>query len=138
AAGWDGSADLLSPWRVLLDDRAGQWGRLGRFALAWLTPATVCVAIASWRLRPAAAGQVSQRTWLGWRRRRTRSLPDQGNPLLWRERVVHGIAPLAWLRAFPVWFAAIIILFACAAGLAIPILMQVPRNVDVVAVFDAD
>jgi ABC-type transport system involved in multi-copper enzyme maturation permease subunit len=138
AAGWDGPAEAFSPWHAASQEREGRWGRLALFAVAWLVPAAGCVALASWRLRPAAVGQVSQAARAGWGWRRLRTIPENANPVLWRERRVQGIAPLARLRAVPVWLAAPALALICALGLAVPIFWQLPDGVDLAGAFAQD
>ena len=136
ALGWDGPAEALRPWHVIAADAEDRGGLFAIFAVTWLAPAAVCLALASWRLRAAAARPVSKPRRLAWLWRRTRTVPENANPLFWRERCVHGIAPVAILRALPVWLAAPAVMLTCAAGLAVPILLQVPGNVDLLAIFD--
>ncbi len=116
AAGWDGPAETLSPWHAIAraDDPTAAL-RLLRLAAAWLLPALVCVGLASWRLRPAYE-RLRQGTRTGWTRWRLPAMPASANPVRWRERCVQGIAPLARLRAIPVWLAAPTFAVVCAAA----------------------
>jgi ABC-type transport system involved in multi-copper enzyme maturation permease subunit len=130
SVGWDLPAAALSPWHAASQDADGRWGRLGMLAAAWMTPAALCVALAIWRLRPAAAAQLSQGWRMGWGWRGERTIPEHANPVLWRERRVQGIAPFAWLRACPVWLGAPLVALLGALGLVVPIYFQLPDGVD--------
>jgi ABC-type transport system involved in multi-copper enzyme maturation permease subunit len=65
-------------------------------------------------------------------------MPEDANPVQWRERCVQGIAPFGLLRAIPVWLAAPAIAIVAAAGLAVPVYMQLPPGVDLADAWEAD
>jgi ABC-type transport system involved in multi-copper enzyme maturation permease subunit len=139
AAGWDAPAEALSPWNVTApEERDGRWQRLAGFSAAWLAPASVCAAVASWRLRSACTVAVSHRPRRFWRWARSRVMPEVANPVRWRERCVEGMAPLARLRAIPIWLAVPLVALGCAAGLALPVWWQLPPDVDLRAAFEQD
>ncbi len=138
AAGWDGPANLFLPWRAIdREDDEPLALRLVRFALAWLAPASACLALACWRLRPAYA-RIRQGTRVGWGRWRLRPMREDGNPVLWRERWLHGIAPLARLRAIPLWLAVTVCAFVSAASLLGMVVLQVSGRVDPIAAFQQE
>lgn len=129
-ARWAGTWEAFDPWHAMaLDDPEQRWPRLGAFALAWLTLGGTCVLIAAWRLRPAYLKQYRPtRRKLSWRHgRRPRC---RGNPVLWRERWVQGFAPLAPLRAFPVWLGVAAVLLATAVSLGYSLLRPLPNGVN--------
>jgi hypothetical protein len=101
---WAALVVNLDPWHaVALDNPAEQGRRLIRFAAAWLVPAGLCVLVSAWRLRPAYLRHLDARTHVGrawWRAWRPQV---RGNPVLWRERWLLGMAPLPWLRRLPGW-----------------------------------
>jgi ABC-type transport system involved in multi-copper enzyme maturation permease subunit len=110
---------MLNPLRVLsLDDLSVRWAHLGPFLLSWLSLGSICVLMASWRLRHAARRQLSgprrgkARWWHGDHGR------VRGNPVLWREQRVEGIAPLEFLRRLPRWLGVLAVMAASAAALA--------------------
>jgi ABC-type transport system involved in multi-copper enzyme maturation permease subunit len=132
AAGWSWPAEALSPWHAVNRDDPGRWARLGQFTLAWLVPAAGCLTLACARLRHAYARQrgggarpaTGRRPW--WRRERSPS----DNPVLWRERWVQGIAPLARLRAIPLGLAAGAVALSSAATLVGLALWRMPAELD--------
>jgi ABC-type transport system involved in multi-copper enzyme maturation permease subunit len=74
--------------------------RLANFGFLWGAIGVVAVLLASWRLRPAFQRQLQKRTrhtmsW--WQSAHPRV---RGNPILWREQHLEGIAPVPWLRVF--------------------------------------
>ncbi len=82
--------------------------RFGIFTAFWGSFGLGCLLVASWRLRRAytrqleKSGRERKRRW--WNLRR----PGIGNhPLLWKERYVEGIAPLAILRRVPTWLGVV-------------------------------
>jgi ABC-type transport system involved in multi-copper enzyme maturation permease subunit len=139
AAPWSFAAEALSPWHVTsIDERDGRWLRLAVFSMAWLMLAVPCTVLAAWRLRSASSVSVPRKRIRIWRWAHERAMPDEVNPVLWRERSVQGIAPMARLRAIPIWLAAPLVALACAAGLAIPVWLQLPPNVDLLGAFLQD
>jgi ABC-type transport system involved in multi-copper enzyme maturation permease subunit len=110
--GWAGPLVYLLPSYILepalapADSAAirevGQRLILGLFA--WGTLTTFCVALASWRLRPAYIRQLENegrqrkaRFWIAERK------PVSEEPVLWKERHVEGLAPVRALRTIPRW-----------------------------------
>ncbi len=74
--------------------------------IAWGSVGLVCFGVAVWRLRGAYMRQLehSKTRNIGeWIIPKRAAIHDQ--PLLWKERHVDGIAPLAVLRIIPRWFA---------------------------------
>jgi len=121
---------------VALDDPLQGTAQLGRFALAWLVPAGLCILLAAWRLRPAYLRQLRS-TYRAWRPRwlaaRAKML---GNPVAWRERCVQGIAPLAWMRLMPRWPALVAVTLASTGGLIFFAVRALPPGVNARHVFD--
>ncbi len=115
---WAALVDNLDPWHaVALDNPAEQGWRLIWFAAAWLVPGGLCVLLSAWRLRPAYLRQLDARTrvrraW--WRARRPQV---HGNPVLWRERWLLGVAPLPWLRGLPGWIGITVFALGSLGGL---------------------
>jgi ABC-type transport system involved in multi-copper enzyme maturation permease subunit len=138
AAGWDWPAEVLSPWQAAAQDREGRWTRVAWFALAWLAASGMWLGLACWRLRPAHADRVVKIARLGRMRKRAQPVPDKANPVLWRERCVHGIAPLVRLRAIPLWLAVPGVALTCAASLGLPIYLQLPEEVDLFGAVQQD
>jgi hypothetical protein len=83
---------LLSRWSTL--DRKMFIGHLA----LWAAIGAICLAIASWRLRPVAIKSLDHAPprWL-WAFR----MPMGDQPVQWRERHVIGVAPLPILRQVP-------------------------------------
>jgi ABC-type transport system involved in multi-copper enzyme maturation permease subunit len=105
----------LNPLRVLLpEDISLRWRQLGSFVLAWSVLGGSCVLWASWRMRRAFRRQLQfispkpGRWWPGRRR------PVRGNPVLWREQQVEGIAPLEGLRRLPRWLGMLAVMAGSA------------------------
>lgn len=74
--------------------------------IAWGTVGLACFAVAVWRLRGAYMRQLEHsksRTIGEWIIPERAPINDQ--PLLWKERHVDGIAPLAAFRTIPRWLA---------------------------------
>src|SRR5262249_13835626 len=74
--------------------------------VAWGSLGLACFGLAVWRLRGAYLRQLehSGKRGLGeWVVPRRASVSDE--PMLWKERHVDGIAPLAILKFVPRWFA---------------------------------
>jgi ABC-type transport system involved in multi-copper enzyme maturation permease subunit len=104
-----------------LDDAQERSLRVLASVSAWGLLGAVCLVLASLRLRGSYLRYLEHAT-----RRRwlpvvlTRRAPLRGDPLLWKERHVDGIAPLAALRAMPRWLGLILVfLLSSAAGLYI-------------------
>src|SRR5207253_1338372 len=114
--GWGARLATLNPLRVLsLTDGSLRWKHLGEFLLPWLSLGCAAVLLASWRLRRAFRRQLQtrpphRRRWWQGKRARVR-----GNPILWREQHVEGIAPLELLRGLPRWLGALAVM-AVSAG----------------------
>jgi ABC-type transport system involved in multi-copper enzyme maturation permease subunit len=138
AAGWTAPAEYLSPWYAIARDGDGRLTvRLVRFALAWLVPTLGCVLLACWRMRPATE-KMRQGTRPGWAGRRLAPMGADENPVVWRERCVQGIAPLARLRAIPTWLAVPAVALASAAALIVPVLVLLDGRVNPIAVLDQE
>jgi ABC-type transport system involved in multi-copper enzyme maturation permease subunit len=93
----------LDPSSVLEQVVTGSssWGWAFLFqTTVWGGAGAICLALATWRIRPAGLRQMEQRSrrWL-WALRR----PMGNDPVAWRERHVIGLAPLPWLRMVPAW-----------------------------------
>jgi hypothetical protein len=90
--------------------------RLVTVALTWGGLAGMCLALASWRLRPAYLQQLQS---AGQKRERVhaRRPPIGEAPVRWREQYVVGIAPLAVLRRVPVWAAMLLVATATVAAM---------------------
>jgi ABC-type transport system involved in multi-copper enzyme maturation permease subunit len=122
----------LNPLRVLaLDDASLRWKHLGEFLLPWLSFGLACVVTASWRLRRAYRRQlqVPQRRvgrWWSGEHARVR-----GNPVLWREQVVEGIAPLEVLRRLPRWLGVVTATALSAALIGLLLVHFLPPTVSV-------
>ncbi len=107
------------PLRVLaLDDPAQRWHYLGEFLLGWLSVGMIGLLLASWRLRKAYRRQlqirrpIRSRWWTGTPGR------VRGNPILWREQKVEGIAPVEFLRRFPRWLGMANVMLVSAGALS--------------------
>jgi ABC-type transport system involved in multi-copper enzyme maturation permease subunit len=91
--------------------------RLLGSALGWGTIAAVCFGLAVWRLRPAYVRQIEgegrQKKARWWRARRA---PIGDNPIVWKERHVEGLAPIAALRRVPTWLTILVIFAATTAS----------------------
>jgi hypothetical protein len=83
--------------------------RLLQSAVAWSGLTAVCLGLASWRLRPAYLRQLEGegRKKVRWWRVARAPVPDE--PVAWKERHVHGIAPLDLLRAVPTWLGIVVV-----------------------------
>jgi ABC-type transport system involved in multi-copper enzyme maturation permease subunit len=94
-----GPAITGAPAREVVLHLIGAW-------LAWGSIGLVCFAVAVWRLRAAYlkqlehSGKRSVGEWIVPNR-----APVSDEPMLWKERHVDGIAPLAILKVVPRWFA---------------------------------
>ena len=97
--------------------------------IAWGTVGLACFGVAVWRLRGAYLRQLEHsktRTIGEWIIPERAPVHDQ--PLLWKERHVDGIAPLAAFRAIPRWLAlpgimivtVLLVLALLLAGCAVP------------------
>jgi ABC-type transport system involved in multi-copper enzyme maturation permease subunit len=136
--GWDGLTNAFNPLYAIDRDRDMPLAaRLALLSVAWLLPASGCVALASWRLRPAYA-QMRQATRVGWARWRLQPMRDNENPVSWRERCVHGIAPLARLRTIPLWLALPAFAFASAASLLGLVLLWLSSQADLLGAFQRE
>lgn len=84
--------------------------RLLGSSLAWGLVGAGCFALAVWRLRPAYVRQIEgagrQKTARWWRARRA---PVADNPVVWKERHVEGLAPVASLRRVPSWITVLFV-----------------------------
>ena len=100
--------------------------------IAWGSIALVCFGVAVWRLRGAYMRQMEHT--------RSRNLgewivPDRAPihdaPLLWKERHVDGIAPLAIFRVVPRWFAlpGIVLLTVALVLMLLSLICNVPVSV---------
>jgi ABC-type transport system involved in multi-copper enzyme maturation permease subunit len=128
-----GGLFLFDPLHVLepIEGDAADWMEFARrfliMTLSWGALGVGCLALATWRLRPAylrqLAGDSRPRKVRWWRAQRA---PVADEPLRWKERHVEGIAPLATLRRFPRWLGIILIiavtLLISLGGLAGPVL----------------
>jgi ABC-type transport system involved in multi-copper enzyme maturation permease subunit len=78
-------------------------GRVLQSGLAWTALVAVCLGLAAWRLRPAYIRQLEGegRKKARWWRVQRAPVPDE--PIAWKERHVHGIAPVEALRNIPTW-----------------------------------
>lgn len=109
AAPWLTWLDAFRPFPVLAQaDPDLRWSALGSFLLHWSAVAGAALFLACWRLRPAYRRQsvYVTRAWLRWlpgRSAGTKRRKVRGNPVLWRESVIEGIAPVASLRRWPRW-----------------------------------
>lgn len=93
------AAIVAEPPHAMLEYLAGVW-------LAWGLIGLPCFAVAVWRLRTAFSKQLEHRPRAGWfARLLPRRAPVHDEPLLWKERHVDGIAPLAVFQPIPRWFA---------------------------------
>jgi ABC-type transport system involved in multi-copper enzyme maturation permease subunit len=92
-------------------------GRLLASSLAWGLVGAACFGLAVWRLRPAYVRQIEgegrQKKARWWRARRA---PVADNPVIWKERHVEGLAPIASLRRLPSWIAVLLIFAATVAS----------------------
>ena len=121
----------FNPLEVLsLDDHELRWQNMGPFVLSWLVFAVACVALACWQLRRAYRRQLQVRDrkhrWFG--RAETRRV--RGNPILWREQKVEGIAPLEFLRAWPRWIGMAAVMVASLATLGYMLVRALPGGVN--------
>jgi ABC-type transport system involved in multi-copper enzyme maturation permease subunit len=118
-----------------LDTPAELGRRLLAALAAWGTLTVVCLALASWRLRPAylryleGEGRKKPRWW------RARRAPLNGDPIRWKERHVEGIAPLAVLRDFPRWLGLLLVVVATTLWSGGIFLSHLPGGLD--ALWDA-
>jgi ABC-type transport system involved in multi-copper enzyme maturation permease subunit len=81
--------------------------------IGWGGIGVVALLLAVWRLRPAFEKQLGA----GGRPRGSalvRHSPVDDRPLAWKERELHGIAPLALLRRVPRWVAVLLMAVVCA------------------------
>jgi ABC-type transport system involved in multi-copper enzyme maturation permease subunit len=126
--GWwlvGGVAQYFDPLYVLEpawgDRTLGDLQEFGRrllgSTLGWGAIAAVCFGLAVWRLRPAYIRQIEgegrQKKARWWRARRA---PIADNPVVWKERHVEGLAPLATLRRVPTWLTVLVIFLATTAS----------------------
>ncbi len=89
---------------------------------AWGLIGAVCFSMAVWRLRAAYMRQLehtSKRGFASWIAPKRATVSDE--PMLWKERHVDGIAPLAIMKYIPRWFALIAIALL-TVGLVITLL----------------
>jgi ABC-type transport system involved in multi-copper enzyme maturation permease subunit len=95
------------------------WGELGRLALAWSCLVVLCLALASWRLRPAYRKQLPGETRPARARAWGRRPPVGNNPLRWKERYLgeRGTLPVLGDLPRPVGLALVVVLTALAYGL---------------------
>jgi ABC-type Na+ efflux pump permease subunit len=127
---WGSGLPSLHPLHVFsLDDVPARWRRLGEFLLGWVLVGLVCVLAASWRLRRTYRRQlqIQQRPAARWWRASHGRV--RGNPVLWREQKVEGIAPLQSMRRQPRWLGVAAVLAASAGtlgGLLVVFLSAVP------------
>ena len=129
-------------------DPAGRLRHLLKMSLVWTALTAVCLALASWRLRPAyvrflQGGRAKKARW--WRVRR---LSPGDDPIRWKERHVEGIAPLAILRRLPAWLGFLLVIAATTlhcveillnhlpTGTTPSMLWSMVRNQDVIRVLD--
>jgi ABC-type transport system involved in multi-copper enzyme maturation permease subunit len=88
----------------------------------------VCLALASWRLRPAYVRQLTAvrkpRAW--WQARRP---PVSDQPVRWKERHVEGIAPLAVLRRLPRWLGVLCVFVLASVASAGILFERLPPGV---------
>src|SRR5207302_7144932 len=96
----------------------------------WLSFGAVCVMLASWRLRSVYRRQLQMLP-----RKKARWWPQKhgrvrGNPVLWREQRVEGIAPLESLRRWPRWLGVLAVMAASAAALGALLVgsLAAPKN----------
>jgi hypothetical protein len=88
--------------------------------IAWGVFGWPCLVVAVWRLRPAYWRQlerVPRQGILVWLRPDRPPVSDE--PLLWKERHVHGLAPLAILRRIPRWLAMTSVSVLTATGFVV-------------------
>jgi len=88
-----------SPPRELAEYVIGSW-------IAWGSIGVTCFNIAVWRLRGAYMRQLEhtgKRGLSAWIMPNRARVSDE--PMLWKERHVDGIAPLAVMKTIPRWFA---------------------------------
>jgi ABC-type transport system involved in multi-copper enzyme maturation permease subunit len=139
SAGWQWPADVLSPWHTIdrTEDGRPAPTRLLPFASAWLAPAVVCVGVACWRLRPAYAS-MRQSVRGGWMWRRLRPIRAAENPVAWRERALHGIAPFAAMRLVPLWLAVPTFAILSAVSLVGLVVLRLSDRVDILAAFERE
>ncbi|MCI0380433.1 MAG: ABC transporter permease [Gemmataceae bacterium] len=112
--GWLDAA--LSPLAALtLDDPTARWRPLASFVGIWLGIGLGAGLLASLRLRGAYCRQLntSRRFLLRWFGRDRIKL--RGNPVLWREQEMEGLAPLPFFRQFPRRLGMLAV-FALSAG----------------------
>jgi ABC-type transport system involved in multi-copper enzyme maturation permease subunit len=112
-----------------------------RFAvlfLSWGCLGAVCLALATWRLRPAyvrqlqAQGQGKKLRWLLGER-----APVSDEPIRWKERFVEGIAPFAVLRRVPRWLGIVTIFLATLASSLLILWLELRPSASLADVGDA-
>lgn len=119
----------------------------GRFTLAWGSIGAVCLVISALRLRAAYLKELENS---GKKRReaaavRRPAVPE--DPVKWKERYVHGIAPLNFLARIPRWVGipgVLLVTIACSTFIvwsslppvAFPELLDRIRHLDAVWVAD--
>ncbi|HXG08237.1 MAG TPA: ABC transporter permease subunit [Gemmataceae bacterium] len=123
--GQEGVLRYLDPLYVLepawgardLADARALVGRLLGGLLAWGAVAAICLALATWRLRPAYRRQLEN---AGKRRRAhwwSAGRPPVGDePISWKEQHVEGLAPAAFLRRLPRWLGVLTVFVASTAS----------------------
>jgi ABC-type transport system involved in multi-copper enzyme maturation permease subunit len=105
---------------------------------SWGCVGVVCLALATWRLRPAYVRQL-QSHGLGKKRRWIlgRRAPVSDEPIRWKERFVEGIAPLAVLRRVPRWLGMVLIFSATLVSSALILWIDLRPSVTLDDLWDA-
>jgi ABC-type transport system involved in multi-copper enzyme maturation permease subunit len=118
--------DCLDPLHPMgtgwsLDDAGARGRRLLASVAAWGIVGVVCLGLAIWRLRSSylryLEGPRRHRWWDKFRQRSwlTRRAPVGKDPVVWKERHVEGLAPLAALRALPRWLGLMLVFLLISA-----------------------
>ena len=90
-------------WRSLELGEVGR--RLLVSSVCWGTLGVVCLALASWRLRPAYVRELENLPPAKPRWYSVPRVPVRDEPIHWRERHIEGLAPTPSLRRVPQWIA---------------------------------
>jgi ABC-type transport system involved in multi-copper enzyme maturation permease subunit len=140
-----GVLDFLNPLYVLepawgahdLEGARAMTGRLLGSLLAWGGVAAVCLALATWRLRPSYRRQIEgegKKKRLRWWR--ARQVPVGPEPVSWKERHVEGLAPAASLRRLPRWLGVLAVFAAAVASSALILWANAVPGTTLEAVWD--
>jgi ABC-type transport system involved in multi-copper enzyme maturation permease subunit len=116
-------------WRSL--DLAELGRRLLLSSLCWGTLGGVCLALATWRLRPAYFAELEKVRPGATRWYAAVRVPVGDEPIRWRERHVEGLAPTPELRRLPQWLGVVLVAGLTVCSSSLILLLSLPAGVSV-------